>query len=131
VGVALEEALVNALYHGNLEVGSELRGEDDDAYYALVNQRLQQAPYKDRRIFVDALYNREEAVFTIRDEGPGFDPRKLPDPHDPDGLERASGRGLLLMRAFLDDVSYNEIGNQVKLVKRRRAASPVETEVCG
>src|SRR5438128_193529 len=52
IGVALEEALVNALYHGNLELSSELRGEDDDAYRALVEGRLQESPYCERNIHV-------------------------------------------------------------------------------
>lgn len=121
IGVALEEALVNALYHGNLEVGSELRGEDDQAYYALVAKRRAEPPYRDRKIYVRASFTRQEATFVVRDEGPGFDLSKLPDPDDPTALERASGRGLLLMRAFMDEVSYDATGSAVTLVKRRKA----------
>ncbi len=123
IGVALEEALVNALYHGNLEVGSELRGEDDQAYYALVAKRRSEPPYRDRKIFVRANFTRQQATFVVRDEGPGFDPSKLPDPDDPSALERASGRGLLLMRAFMDEVSYDATGSEVTLVKRRKTAT--------
>ncbi|MGE0608143.1 MAG: ATP-binding protein, partial [Pirellulales bacterium] len=50
----------------------------------------------------------------------GFDPSKLPDPTDPANLEKASGRGLLLMRSFMDEVTYNATGNQITLVKRRQ-----------
>ncbi len=120
IGVALEEALINALYHGNLQVGSELRGEDDEAYYALVARRRGESPYRDRRIHVSARLTREEGVFVVRDEGSGFDLSTLPDPDDPSALERASGRGLLLMRAFMDDVSYDPTGSVVTLVKRRK-----------
>lgn len=129
IGVALEEALVNALYHGNLEVGSELRGEDDQAYYALVAKRRSEPPYRDRKIFVRASLTRHEGKFVIRDEGPGFDLSKLPDPNDPSALERASGRGLLLMRAFMDEVSYDATGSAVTLIKRRAAeAAPTSSE---
>lgn len=121
IGVALEEALVNALYHGNLEIGSELRGEDDRAYHTLIHQRSRQSPYQDRQVHVQAKMSREHATFVIRDEGVGFDPSSLPDPTDPVNLEKASGRGLLLMRTFMDEVEYNEIGNVVTLMKRRRA----------
>lgn len=121
IGVALEEALANALYHGNLEVGSELRGEDDEAYYRIVQQRMRTPPYCDRRIHIRACLSRDQAVFQVRDEGPGFDPTSLPDPTDPANLEKASGRGLLLMKTFMDDVSYNDDGNEVTLVKRRDA----------
>jgi len=121
IGVALEEALINALYHGNLQVGSDLRGGDDQAYYALVTERCRETPFRDRRIHVSAKLTRDEAIFVIRDEGKGFDLSRLPDPDDPSALERASGRGLLLMRAFMDDVSYDPTGSVVTLVKRRKA----------
>jgi len=119
IGVALEEALTNALYHGNLEVGSELRGEDDRAYFALVESRRRQAPYQHRHIHVEAALSREQATVTIRDEGSGFDPAAIPDPTDPENLEKASGRGVLLMRTFMDEVAYNEVGNAVTMIKRR------------
>ena len=119
LGVALEEALANALYHGNLEIGSELRESDERAYWKLVRERGQAAPFCQRRIHVQATISREAATFTIRDQGKGFDPTKLPDPTDPANLEKVSGRGVLLMRTFMDDVVYNETGNVVTLVKRR------------
>lgn len=119
IGVALEEAMVNAMYHGNLEVGSELRGEDDTSFYRVAAERARVPPYRDRRILIQANLTRDEAVFSIRDEGPGFDPSTLPDPTSPESLERVSGRGLLLMRAFMDDIRHNSTGNEVTLVKRR------------
>jgi CheY-like chemotaxis protein len=119
VGMALEEALVNALYHGNLAVNSELRGEDDAAFYEVAAERARQSPYRERHIYVGVDLSRLEATFTIRDEGAGFDPGSLPDPTDPENLEKASGRGILLMRAFMDNVNYNSTGNTVTLVKRR------------
>jgi anti-sigma regulatory factor (Ser/Thr protein kinase) len=124
VGIAVDEALVNALYHGNLEVSSELREADAEAYQLLVQQRLEQAPYCDRRIRVRAQLTTEQAVFTIRDQGRGFDPSILPDPTDPGNLERVSGRGILLMRTFMDEVAYNDVGNCVKLIKRRDPTAP-------
>lgn len=121
VGVALEEALANALYHGNLEVGSELRELDTDAYHDMVERRRHESPYQERRIEVQAKLARDEAVFVVRDGGRGFDPAALPDPTDPANLEKASGRGILLMRSFMDDVLYNSEGNAVTLIKRRGA----------
>jgi anti-sigma regulatory factor (Ser/Thr protein kinase) len=118
VGVALEEALVNALFHGNLEVDSELREQDNEAYHAVAEERRGQSPYRNRKIFVDAHLSREKAVFVIRDEGPGFDPESLPDPTDPANLERVSGRGVFLMKTFMDELRFNPSGNQVTLTKR-------------
>lgn len=116
--VALEEALNNAFYHGNLELDSKLREGDRAQYRALVDRRLGMNPYCQRRIYVDAAVTPEEGRFRIRDEGPGFDPRNLPDPTEPANLEKPSGRGLLLMRTFMDDVFFNQDGNEVTLVKR-------------
>ena len=119
VGVAMEEALTNAVYHGNLQVGSELRGVDDVAYRELIHERCRSAPYRDRRVFVEAALSPRKAVFVIRDEGGGFDPSSLPDPTDPANLEKASGRGILLMRTFMDEIVYNNQGNAVLLTKHR------------
>ena len=121
VGVALQEALTNACYHGNLEVSSELREINHRAFYDLAQERTQQSPYAERRIFVSARFTPELAEYAIRDEGPGFDPAKLPDPTDPENLERPCGRGLLLMQTFMDEVRYNDRGNEVVMVKRRTA----------
>ena len=120
VGVALEEALANALYHGNLEVDSELRERDDSTYWKLAEERSKQEPYKHRKVRISVKLSRDEAVFTICDEGQGFDPTKLPDPTDPANLEMASGRGILLMRTFMDEIKYNDRGNIVTLIKRRK-----------
>jgi CheY-like chemotaxis protein/anti-sigma regulatory factor (Ser/Thr protein kinase) len=122
IGIALEEALVNALYHGNLEVSSELRQENDRAYHQLAEERRNQSPYRDRRIHVDTRYSRSEATFVIRDEGPGFDRSRVPDPTDPENLGRTSGRGLLLIQTFMDEVRFNDSGNEITMVKRRPSA---------
>jgi CheY-like chemotaxis protein/anti-sigma regulatory factor (Ser/Thr protein kinase) len=123
VGIALEEALLNGLYHGNLELSSELRQEGDgQGYYRLAEERRFQAPYRERRLSVGVRLSAEQAAFVIHDEGPGFDPKTLPDPTDPANLEKTSGRGLLLIRAFMDEVQHNATGNEISLVKRRQGA---------
>jgi CheY-like chemotaxis protein len=122
-GVALEETLLNAIYHGNLEVSSALR-EQGKAFEDLVSQRRQQSPYRERRVTLRASLQAHEAVFVVRDEGPGFDVASLPDPTDPANLEKPSGRGLLLIRTFMDEVSHNPSGNEITLVKRRDARRP-------
>jgi anti-sigma regulatory factor (Ser/Thr protein kinase) len=119
VGVALEEALLNSYYHGNLEISSDLRESDHNAYYELSRQRAREKPYSDRKIYVEAFLSDAECRFVVRDEGPGFDPSTLPDATDPANLERPCGRGLLLMRTFMDEIHFNDQGNQVTLVKRR------------
>jgi anti-sigma regulatory factor (Ser/Thr protein kinase) len=124
VGIALEEALLNGMYHGNLEVPSSLREEDEDQFHALIEQRTRESPYCDRRLQVWVEVTRDRAIFTIKDDGPGFDVTTVPDPTDPVNVERVFGRGMLLMRTFMDEVQYNETGNCVRLVKRRQVCDP-------
>ena len=84
----------------------------------MAEKRRHERPYCDRRVYITSHETRNEAVYIIRDEGPGFDTSKLPDPTDPANLDRCSGRGLLLMRSFMSEVRYNESGNEVTLVRR-------------
>ena len=116
VGIALDEALSNALHHGNLELKSDLR-ERGDEYQKLAAKRIGEKPYCDRQLRVEATITHQVAEIMIHDDGPGFDPASLPDPRDPANLEKVSGRGVLLMRTFMDDVSFNEKGNCVVLRK--------------
>ena len=118
VGVALEEALLNASYHGNLEVSSELREKDHSAYYDLAQRRMSEKPYCERTVSVECEMSTELIRYVISDEGPGFDLTSLPDPTDPMNLERPCGRGLLLMQTFMDEIEYNDHGNRVTMVKR-------------
>jgi CheY-like chemotaxis protein len=120
VGTALHEALVNAIEHGNLEVPSALRAQDDRRpYQALVEQRRGELPYRERKVHVVAQFSSTQASYVIRDEGPGFDPTGLPDPTDPANFEKESGRGILLIRTFMDEVRFNAAGNEITMVKRR------------
>jgi CheY-like chemotaxis protein len=119
VGVALEEAIVNAIVHGNLEVSSDLRQEDESRYGLEVEARRMRLPFADRRVRVTARVSHSEAVFVVQDDGPGFDVSRVPDPTDEANIMRVGGRGILLMRAFMSSVHFNEAGNRVTLVKRR------------
>jgi CheY-like chemotaxis protein len=119
IGVALEEALLNGVYHGNLGLGSELKEQDPDAFRREAELRRRQPPYSKRRLHVHVRLTPSEARFVIRDEGPGFDVSTLPDPTDPENLLKSTGRGLLLIRTFLDEVRHNDQGNEITLVRRR------------
>ena len=119
VGIALDEAILNAYYHGNLEISSELREQDHHAYYNLAEQRREEEPYKSRRINVTATLTPQKATYVVKDEGSGFDVNCLPDPADPANLEKPCGRGVLLMKTFMDEIRFNDAGNEVTLVKHR------------
>lgn len=126
ISIAFEESLLNALYHGNLEVDSELRDQDHCAYEDLARRRSLQPPYIDRQLHVDISLTQEAVKFSVRDEGPGFDPEAIPDPTDPEYLDRPSGRGMLLMKSFMDELSYDDGGRQVTMMKK---APPPESNI--
>jgi CheY-like chemotaxis protein len=119
IGLVLEEALLNALYHGNLEVSSTLKELPDKSFYDLALQRQTELPYSVRRIHVRFEVTPAETIFVIRDEGNGFNVANLPDPTDSENITRASGRGVMLMHAFMDEVHYNDRGNEVTLIKKK------------
>jgi CheY-like chemotaxis protein/anti-sigma regulatory factor (Ser/Thr protein kinase) len=128
VGIALEEALKNAYYHGNLEVGKGAGWPNRKDIEQIVGERLAEEPYRSRKIFVEACVSRTEAKFTIRDEGPGFDASQLPDVTAAVSHETNSGRSIALMRTIMDEVRYNGAGNEVTLVKRPPKAEDLSTD---
>ena len=93
IKLALEEAMTNAVKHGN--------GNDPT-----------------KRIVVRYSVTPERAVILVRDQGPGFEPAAVPDPTHPDRLPLPSGRGIMLMRAYMTEVYYRAGGAEVCLIKR-------------
>ena len=91
--VGLTEALTNAMLYGNRHDPS-------------------------KRVLLEVTMLEGQVQAKVRDQGPGFDPTSVPDPTHPDNLTKPGGRGLFLMRKLLDEVSYNDRGNEVTLVLR-------------
>lgn len=120
--LAVEEAISNALYHGNLEltteqlssVGYDLADPDSES---IVDERRRQDPFKDRTIRVNAEITRQSVQFTIRDQGPGFAHSDLPSPEEVVASGELSGRGLAKIRLFCDAVRFNDQGNEIVLSK--------------
>jgi CheY-like chemotaxis protein/anti-sigma regulatory factor (Ser/Thr protein kinase) len=124
LGIALEEALLNAFCHGTLalpaEQVQEVRAElSQGRVAACIQERWSQPSCQESKVTVDVHVTQEEARFIIRDQGAGFARASIPERHDPKTLERGRGRGLVLMRHFMDEVAFNERGNEVTLVKYR------------
>ena len=120
VGVALDESLLNAMHHGNLELDSALRDQGDGSgYQKAIAQRNQESPFRDRKVKLDAKISSDEIKLSIADEGPGFLPETVPDPTSSENLHKPSGRGLLLIRTFMSEVKHNETGNAITMIKRR------------
>lgn len=121
--ISLIEAIDNAILHGNLEISSSIKSSEDassfKAFKELAEKRSRMNPYRSRRLTIDYLLDSEKICYTIKDGGAGFDYGALPDPLDPESFNRPSGRGLLMIRTFCDEVSWNDQGNEIKLVKYR------------
>ena len=98
IKLALEEALINAIKHGN---------------------RFDPA----KRVHISYSVRPERFDVRITDEGPGFDPGDVPDPTAVENLERPCGRGLMLMRYYMSEISYNPRGNSVAMSKLRNGTN--------
>ena len=127
VGVALQEALRNAMHHGNLELSSEMRRENSDAYYLEAEKRQRLPPFESRRVIFTVDESPDESRYVIRDEGPGFDPSSVVDPLEGDNLLKPCGRGLFLIRMFMSEVRFNAAGNEITMIHRRSRTLPGDT----
>lgn len=94
IKLAFEEALTNAVKHGNRNDPS-------------------------KQLAIGFLVNDDVVVIGVRDQGRGFNPADVPDPTIDENLERPNGRGIMLMTAYMSKVSYNALGNEVWMLMRR------------
>lgn len=103
VQMAAEEAMVNAVKHGNKEAD-------------------------DKRVEIEFAVSPEKVYMRFTDEGEGFSPEDLPDPREEEHLECTNGRGVMLIHAMMSEVRYNERGNQVEMWKSRSEKQPDASE---
>jgi len=95
IRLAYQEAKINAIRHGNACDAS-------------------------KNVTVEFSIDQDRVVFRITDEGPGFSPKDVPDPTEPDRISLPNGRGIMLIRAYMDEVRFNERGNSLVMVKNNR-----------
>ena len=120
MNMLLKEAIENAIFHGNLELRSEMRRENPELFYKTAAQKRDIDPYKDRKLILQYDISRNSAKYVVRDEGKGFVHADLLDPADPDNLLRIEGRGLIMIMNFMDEVFWNDRGNEVTMVRYRK-----------
>lgn len=118
--MALEEALANAFYHGNLALGSDLKEDGSSRFADTAAAREQIMPYKRRMIRVTEMASPFGLWIRISDEGAGFNVEAALRRADDPELLLSSGRGLMMMRGFTDELFFNSSGNEVTLVLYRR-----------
>jgi DNA-binding response OmpR family regulator len=123
IAMAIHEALVNALEHGNLELESTLKSdlfEREDPYSRLRLERLEDPTFAGRQIEVRLAMDTERFELEIGDEGQGFDTSQMPSfPKDSEMCTHC-GRGLPLIFLVMDEVHFNQAGNQIRLVLRKK-----------
>ncbi|MEW4486907.1 ATP-binding protein [Thalassoglobus sp. JC818] len=115
--MGLSESLTNAIVHGNLEVSSQLKAVEPDAFQKLVKLRKQTSPYCDRKVMVCVDVHPKRFQCTITDEGQGFSLDDVSNPLAEENILKPSGRGLLLMESSMDQVEWNTSRNEVTLTK--------------
>lgn len=101
IAMAVREAAINAVLHGN-------------------------AYNPEKRITASFEANPDALIIRIADQGPGLDPTTIPDPLAPENILRGSGRGIFLIRAFMDEVHFRQLnpGTELTLIKNRAPAQP-------
>lgn len=120
VKLALYEALANALEHGNLEITFDEKSkamETPGGILDLIQSRLDNEALGSRSIHVGVEYDQDAVRYRIRDEGPGFDPSTMLNKPVAD-TSALHGRGITLIRHYMDEVSWNDSGNEIVLIKR-------------
>lgn len=119
VELGLSELLSNAMEHGNLEVTSDEKGswlkKGRHAYHEFLTRRAVDPRFASRRVAVEMQVDGEACLWTITDEGPGFDFHHLPDPTEPKQMLRPYGRGIFIARMAFDEIWYEGKGNCVKV----------------
>jgi len=116
--MALQEAITNAIVHGNLEIPSQIKERGDHEFQTMVEERQSQAPYSDRVVVISAMFRQAFCQISVKDEGNGFDPETIADPTHDDNLSKPYGRGLMMIKAFCDEVHFNLTGNEIRMIKR-------------
>ena len=120
LGIALENALTNAMFRGNLAMS---RDEFPVLARDAIASRSRQEPYSDRKVQFHAIITPDRVEFSIKDEGDGFDIANLPEASDPESFRDGIGRGLVLIQAFMDEVTFGDSGRQLEMAKLRHGAA--------
>jgi PAS domain-containing protein len=118
--IAVREIIINAIEHGNLAITFEEKSREmtGDNYFQYLNERQKDPRFRDRGVTIDYHVDRDRVIYTITDEGMGFDYRKfLNGDVDVNESMLAHGRGITLAKNIFDDIRFNESGNEVSLIK--------------
>jgi len=118
--IGLQEVLINAIEHGNLEISNNEKKEllDRGDYNKILSERAQKPAYRDRFVDMEIFSTPEYLKITIQDMGKGFDRTQILDPTKPENFLEEYGKGIFMAMHAFDDVEYNDMGNGVTLIKQ-------------
>ena len=122
IGSAVEQAIHNAMFRGNLALSRQDQDADEEIEVegetSLVDKRRKEAPYSTRKVSLRARLSKQSQEFTVRDEGDGFDTSEHLGSEDQENLRIDGGRGLVLIDTFMDTVQFNDCGNEITMTKQ-------------
>ncbi|MBP9886069.1 MAG: ATP-binding protein [Leptospiraceae bacterium] len=119
ISLSLHEMITNAIEHGNCGVGFSMKSKiltDSMDMYSAIDERAEYPENKNKRVTICYEINNDQATFTIRDEGNGFDLKSIPSPRSEENIFSVHGRGILMTKNFVDEMQYNDKGNMVRLI---------------
>jgi anti-sigma regulatory factor (Ser/Thr protein kinase) len=121
IRISLREIIINAIEHGNLEIsfGDKSSAMMEDSYFETVRARQMHPDFISRKVYIDYSVNSDRVIYTVTDEGPGFDHEEFfnNDIISDENMFLAHGRGLTMTKNTFDQVIFNNKGNRVQLVK--------------
>jgi DNA-binding response OmpR family regulator len=120
--IGIEEMITNAIEHGNLGISFAEKSAalEEGRLGDLLAERIARPGNAQKRVYISSLLTMSSFRITVRDEGPGFDWRNLPELL-PENLLAYNGRGIFLTKIYYDEVIYNAAGNEVTLIKNKKA----------
>ncbi len=119
IEVGVHEALLNAYYHGALNVKKHLSADAESNYYRIATERLRDISVSEKKISLEVIASDDKYVFIITDDGNGFNWAEESQKVEADLEQKPFGRGITLIKAFFDDVTWNEKGNEITMTLKK------------
>lgn len=119
ISLSLHEMVTNSIEHGNCEIGFDKKTEiilKNKSMAEMVREITKDPKFANRKVKITYDIGPDKAIFTIEDEGKGFQISDLPDPTGGDNIFAVHGRGIMMTKSFADEMNFNEKGNQVTMI---------------
>jgi len=133
--IGLREVIINAIEHGNLNIKFEEKTQaiNNDTYLGFIHQRQNDPRYRNRKVTVEYSLDYNRVIYTISDEGSGFDHKKTMKSASEKALKEmlTHGRGLIITMQAFDSVKFNKSGNSITLIKYFTPTTNINENISG